>query len=57
VPQVETIQSLLPVGETLVEYYGSSENLVAFIVTRDDVQGVRFNADLVTLSARETAPG
>jgi hypothetical protein len=41
VPQVETIQSLLPVGEALVEYYGRGENLVAFIVTRDDVQGVR----------------
>jgi CHAT domain-containing protein len=45
VPQVETIQSLLPVGETLIEYYGSGENLVAFIVTRDDVQGVRLNGE------------
>jgi CHAT domain-containing protein len=55
--QVGTIQSLLPVGETLVEYDGSGENLVAFIVSRDDVQSVRLNADLETLSACEMAPG
>ena len=42
---LEEIQQLLPSGETLVEYYGGKDGTVlAFMVTRDDIQGVKLEA-------------
>ena len=42
-PDVKEIQSLLPAGETLIEYYGSGDDLFAFIVTADGIRGVKLN--------------
>ena len=38
---IETIQSLLPPDETLVEYFGMGDNLFAFIIGSDKLQGVK----------------
>jgi len=42
-PDVKEIQALLPAGETLIEYYGSGDNLFAFVVTADGIRGVKLN--------------
>jgi len=43
------IQALLQPDETLVEYYGEGSNLVAFVLTRTQVQAIKL--DGVTLTA------
>ena len=40
-PDVRKIQELLPLGETLVEYFGSGDTFFAFIVNHDEVRGVK----------------
>jgi CHAT domain-containing protein len=40
-PDVAEIQQLLPPEETLVEYFGMEDTLFAFIVTKDEVRGVK----------------
>lgn len=40
---VNEIQSLLPKDETLIEYYGSGDDLVAFVVSKQGIQGVKLN--------------
>ena len=40
-PDVRKIQELLPLDETLVEYFGSSDTLLAFIVNQDGVRGMK----------------
>ncbi|WP_161957631.1 CHAT domain-containing protein [Mariprofundus sp. EBB-1] len=40
-PDVKEIQSLLPKGETLIEYYGSGDALFAFVVTANGIRGVK----------------
>ncbi|RLL49446.1 CHAT domain-containing protein, partial [Mariprofundus sp. EBB-1] len=43
-PDVKEIQNLLPAGETLIEYYGSGNNLFAFVVSKEGIQGVKLKA-------------
>ncbi|MBU0483223.1 MAG: CHAT domain-containing protein [Proteobacteria bacterium] len=43
-PDVATLQSLLPAGETLVEYYGFDDDLFVFVVDKDGVQGLKLDA-------------
>lgn len=38
---IKTIQSLLPSDETLVEYFGMEDTLFAFIVSNNEVRGVK----------------
>jgi len=38
---VAEIQQLLPPNETLVEYYGDEINLFVFVVSHDDVKGIK----------------
>ena len=40
-PTVSVIQKLLPVDETLIEFYGSGDTLFVFIVNRAEVHGVK----------------
>ncbi len=44
-PDLGTIQSLLPEKEVLIEYYANNNDLYAFVVTRNHVQGVRLNGE------------
>jgi len=43
-PDVAGLQKLLPLDETLIEYFGSADKLFAFLVTRSKVWGVRLEA-------------
>jgi len=43
-PDIKEIQSLLPQDETLIEYYGSGDDLFAFVVSKNGIQGVKLNA-------------
>jgi CHAT domain-containing protein len=45
VPDVKEIQSLLPAGETLIEYFGSGKDLFAFVVDKQTVQAVRLDGE------------
>ncbi|RME35478.1 MAG: CHAT domain-containing protein [Gammaproteobacteria bacterium] len=42
-PDVKEIQRLLPKAETLIEYYGSGDDLFAFVVTAEGIRGVKLN--------------
>lgn len=43
-PDVVKLQALIPAGETLVEYYGSSNRLFAFVVTRNGIGATELDA-------------
>ncbi len=49
----QEIQALLPVGEALVEYYDDGTNLMAFVLTRQGMQGVKLNATGLEASIRD----
>lgn len=46
-PSISNLQKLLPVGETLVEYYGDNKQLYAFVMSRTGVGAVKLNAKAI----------
>jgi len=42
-PGVQEIQQLLPKGETLVEYFGSGQDLFVFVLSADGIQAIKLN--------------
>lgn len=45
VPGVKELQSLLPAGETLIEYFGGGKEFFAFVVDNQSVQAVKLNGE------------
>jgi CHAT domain-containing protein len=42
-PDVKELQKLLPINETLIEYYGSGDSIYAFLLSSDGVRGVKLD--------------
>jgi hypothetical protein len=45
VPDLNELQALLSADETLLEYYGDSDNLYVFVLSKRGVGAVKLNAD------------
>ena len=52
-PSISSLQKLLPVGETLVEYYGDNKQLYAFVMSRSGVGAVKLNAKNINQSIHD----
>ncbi len=50
---VREVQSLIPPGETLIEYYQHGDELIAFVVTSDELKAVRLDGSALAQSVRQ----